>query len=68
MTKEQATENFNAMPRDIRTTIIAHELKLEIQIINREKKAAILAHAKRVKEINERIKRLEDSLSALKYD
>lgn len=68
MTREEATERFNALPRGIRITIIANDLAVEIQWLLREKNAAIEAHAANLKRLNDRIKRLEKSLSELKED
>jgi len=68
MTKEDVRDRFNALPRDIRTTIIGSELVSEIRLLQREKAAAISAHASNLQRINDRIKLLEKHLSELKDD
>ena len=66
MTREEAKDRFNALPIDIRTTIIGSELVSEIRHLERERKAAISAHASNLRRINDRIKSLEKHLSELK--
>lgn len=68
MTREEAKERFNALPREIRTTIIGNELVSEISHLARERKAAISAHVSNLRRINDRIKSLEKYLSELKDD
>lgn len=68
MTREEARERFNALPRDIRTTVIGSELVSEIRHLERERKAAISAHASNLRRINDRIKSLEKHLSKLQDD
>lgn len=66
MTKEEARERFNALPREIRTTAIGSELISEIRHLERERTAAISAHASNLRRINDCIKALEKSLGELK--
>ena len=68
MTIEEANERFNALPREIRTTVIGSELVSEIRHLERERKAAISAHGQNLRRINDRIKSLEKHLAELKDD
>lgn len=68
MTKEEAKDRFNALPLEIRTTVIGSELTSEIRHLEREKIWAISAHAENLRRINERIKSLEKHLENLKDD
>jgi len=68
MTREEARERFNALPREIRTTVIGSDLVSEIRHLERERKAAISAHASNLRRINDRIKSLEKHLGELKDD
>lgn len=68
MTKIEAKERFNALPRETRTTVIGNELVQEIRFIEREKNAAISAHAANLRRMNDRIKILEKALSELRDD
>ena len=68
MTREEAIERFNALPREIRTTVIGSDLVSEIRHLERERKAAISAHASNLRRINDRIKSLEKHLGELKDD
>lgn len=66
MTREEVKEKFNALPIDIRIIIIGSEMVQEIRLLEREKKAAIDAHAANLRRINDRIKSFEKHLSDLK--
>jgi len=68
MTRDEAKERFNALPRETRTTIIGHEITLEIGILERERNSAIASHAANLRRINDRIKTLNKSLENLKDD
>jgi len=68
MTRDEAKERFNTLPRETRTTIIGHEITLEIRLLERERKAAISAHAANLRRIDDRIKILSKSLENLKDD
>jgi hypothetical protein len=68
MTRDQSKERFNALPREIRTTVIGSSIVDEIRFFERERKAAISAHSANLRRINERIKSLEKCLSDLKDD
>ena len=68
MTREEASKRFNALPREIRTTVIGSELVSEIKHLERERKAAISAHGQNLRRINDRIKTLEKHLGELKDD
>lgn len=68
MERKEATDRFNALPREHRTTIIAVELDTEIRWLEREKREAKCAHKKNIHRLNERIKTLERNLKQLKDD
>lgn len=68
MTRDDVKQRFNALPVDIRTTLIGNELVEEIRHLERERKAAISAHSANLRRINDRIKALEKSLESLKDD
>ena len=68
MTKDEARERFNGLPREIRTTIIGSELVMQIRLLERERKAAMAAHGANLRRINDRIKLVERALADLKDD
>ena len=68
MTIEEVKARFNNLPRGMRTTIIGNELVSEIRCLQRERKAAISAHALNLNRINTRIKLIEKHLEELKDD
>jgi hypothetical protein len=65
MTRKEASERFNALPKEHRVTIIANECEQEIRWIEREKRELIKAHKRNLARINERIKIAEDHLRRL---
>jgi hypothetical protein len=65
MTRKEASERFNALPREHRVTIIGNELSVEIQWLEREKRDAIKAHKRNLERFNDRIKMLTKSLEKL---
>lgn len=68
MTKEDITKRFNALPREMRTTLIAVNLSNEICFLEREREAAISAHASNLRRIDNRLKLLKKHLIELKDD
>lgn len=68
MTKEEVTKRFNALPREIRTTLIAVNLSNEICFLEMEREAAKSAHTSNLRRINNRLKLLNKHLIELKDD
>jgi hypothetical protein len=68
MTRQETTDRFNNLPREMRTTLIGIELSNEIDFLKREKNILIDSHNLTIKKINERIKNLELALFKLKDD
>lgn len=68
MTRKEATERFNALPKEHRVTIIGNELEAEIQWLEREKRVAIIDHKHNMTRLNDRIKTLSKSLEKLNDD
>lgn len=66
MTRADVSLRFNALLVEHRVTIIGNQLEMEIRWLERERRAAIAAHAKNLARINDRIKTLEKSLLNLK--
>ena len=65
MTRKEASERFNALPKEHRITIIANECEQEIRFLEAEKRQYIRQHKKNLKRINERIKTREKWLKEL---
>jgi hypothetical protein len=68
MTKEEASERFNALPVEHRITIIGYELDLETRWLEREKRDVIKTHQKNLDRLNERIKIITRALDKLRDD
>jgi hypothetical protein len=68
MTREEASERFNALPIKHRITIIGYELEMEIRWLEREKRDVIKAHQKNLDRLNERIKIITRALDKLRDD
>ena len=66
MTRKEASDRFNALPKEHRVTIIGNEIEQEIRWLEREKQAAQKAHAANMKRYRDRIKILEHNLARLK--
>jgi hypothetical protein len=66
MTRKEASDRFNKLPKEHRVTIIANECEQEIRWIEREKRELIRAHKRNLARINERIKIAEDHIRRLK--
>ena len=66
MTREEASERFNALPKEHRVTIIGNEIELEIRWVEREKINYIKTHQANMRRINSKIKYLEKTLRDLK--
>lgn len=66
MTRKEASERFNALPKEHRITIIANECEQEIRFLETEKRQYIKQHKENLKRINERIKIRENWLKELK--
>ena len=66
MTRKEASDRFNKLPKEHRVTIIANECEQEIRWIEREKRELIRAHKRNLARINDRIKIAEDHLRRLK--
>lgn len=65
MTREEASERFNALPKEHRVTVIADNIENEIRWLEREKRKYIEAHKLNIKKVNERIKSAEKWLKEL---
>jgi len=65
MTRKEASERFNNLPKEHRVTIIANDCENEIRWLEREKREMIKAHKANIKRINERIKSAEKWLKEL---
>jgi hypothetical protein len=65
MKREEVLIRFNALPKEHRVTIIGNEIEQEIRWIEREKRDAIKAHAKKLEFYNCRIKILFKELEKL---
>lgn len=65
MTREEAEERFNNLPREHMVTIIANEIENEIRWIERERDSLKKSHQADMRRMNTRIKTLEDSLKRL---
>ena len=65
MTREEASERFNALPKEHRVTVIADNIENEIRWLEREKRKYIEAHKLNMKKVNERIKSAEKWLKEL---
>ena len=59
MTRKEASERFNALPKEHRVTIIGNELEQEIRWLEREKRDYIKSHQANIRRVNSRIKILE---------
>ena len=68
MTRDEAKERFNNLPREHRTTIIGNELSTEIKWLTVEKNELTRVYETQTKRINDRIKRLNKHLEELKDD
>lgn len=65
MKKEEAREEFNKIPIEYRTVIIANELSNQIQWLEIEKINSINEHRKRMAQYNDKINNLEKELNHL---
>ena len=65
MTRKEASERFNALPKEHRVTVIADNIENEIRWLEREKRKYIEAHKLNMKKVNERIKSAEKWLKEL---
>ena len=65
MTRKEASERFNALPKEHRVTVIADNCEQEIRWLEREKREYIKAHKLNMKRVNERIKSAEKWLKEL---
>jgi len=65
MTREEASERFNALPKEHRVTVIADNIENEIRWLEREKRKYIEAHKLNIKKVNERIISAEKWLKEL---
>lgn len=65
MTRKEASERFNALPKEHRVTIIGNEIEQEIRWIEREKRNYIKSHQADMRRVNSRIKTLEKALKDL---
>lgn len=68
MTRIEAKDRFNNLPREHRTTIIGNELSTEIKWLLVEKNELTRVYEAQVKRINDRMKRLNKHLEELKDD
>lgn len=68
MTREDVIKRFNALPIEIRKTMIAVNLDTEIQFLEMEREMAISAHASNLRRIDNRLKLLKKHLIELKDD
>ena len=66
MDRKEATNRFNALSIEHRTTIIGNQLCDQIQWLTKEKNKAIDLHNRNLKLYNIRIKTLERCLKELK--
>tara|TARA_R110002020_G_scaffold457738_1_gene674755 strand:- start:327 stop:530 length:204 start_codon:yes stop_codon:yes gene_type:complete len=66
MTRQEASDRFNALPKEHRVTIIGNELEQEIRWLEREKRDYIKAHQANIRRVNSRLKILEKGLKDLK--
>lgn len=65
MTRQEASDRFNALPMEHRVTIIGNDLENEIRWLEREKRELIKAHRKNLTRLNERISSAEKRLKDL---
>lgn len=65
MTRQEASDRFNALPMELRVTIIGNDLENEIRWLEREKRELIKAHRKNLTRLNERISSAEKRLKDL---
>ncbi len=68
MTRTEAQDRFNNLPREHRTTIIGNELSAEIKWLTVEKNELTRVYEAQVKRINDRMKRLNKHLEQLQDD
>lgn len=68
MTREDVIKRFNALPIEIRKTMIAVNLDTEIHFLEMEREMAISAHASNLRRIDNRLKLLKKHLIELKDD
>jgi len=56
MTREEASERFNLLPKEHRVSIIGNEINMRIRWLEEEKRFYIKQHQENLKRINDRIK------------
>ncbi len=66
MERQEASERFNALPKEHRVTIIGNEINMRIRWLEEEKRFYIKQHQENIKRINDRIKGEEKWLKDLK--
>jgi hypothetical protein len=66
MTTEEASERFNALPKEHRITIIGNEINMHIRWLEEEKRFYVKQHQANLKRINDRIKAEEKWLKDIK--
>lgn len=65
MTRQEAKDRFNNLPKEHRVTIIAYEIENEIRWIEREKEASKKSYQATMRRMNSKISTLEESLNRL---
>ena len=66
MDRQEASDRFNALPKEHRVTIIGNEINMRIRWLEEEKRSYIKQHQENLKRINDRIKGEEKWLKDLK--
>ncbi len=66
MTRDEANERFNSLPKEHRVSIIGNEINMRIRWLEEEKRFYIKQHQENLKRINDRIKGEEKWLRDLK--
>lgn len=66
MKRQEASDRFNALPKEHRVTIFGNEINMRISWLEEEKRFYIKKHQENLKRIDDRIKGEEKRLKDLK--